>query len=158
MTRKIPTNAFEIYLAMGTGRSYQALAKRFAVSKQAITKLARKESWQRKLEEFEQQVRAEAREQAIDVLGEMNERHLKVVRAIQGKALETLKNQSLRTGMDAVRALEISIKQERLIRGEPSERTEASVEDVTRHEMRRWMIVVDDERAKPEETDAETGD
>ena len=158
MKRRIPPNAFEVYLAMGTGRSYQALANKFSVSKQAITKLARKEDWQRKLEEVEDKVRSDSLDQAIDVLGEMNERHLKVVRVIQGKALRTLQDLPLRSGMDAVRALEIAIRQERLIRGEPSERTATSVEDATRREMQRWMVVVDDENETPEGSDDAPGD
>ena len=158
MKRRIPPNAFEVYLAMGTGRSYQALANKFSVSKQAITKLARKEDWQRKLEEVEDKVRSDSLDQAIDVLGEMNERHLKVVRVIQGKALRTLQDLPLRSGMDAVRALEIAIRQERLIRGEPSERTATSVEDATRREMQRWMVVVDDENETPEGSDDSPGD
>ena len=158
MKRRIPPNAFDAYLAMGTGRSYQALANKFSVSKQAITKLARKEDWQRKLEEVEDKVRSDSLDQAIDVLGEMNERHLKVVRVIQGKALRTLQDLPLRSGMDAVRALEIAIRQERLIRGEPSERTATSVEDATRREMQRWMVVVDDENETPEGSDDAPGD
>jgi len=149
--RKIPTNAFDVYFAMGPGRSYDAMAERFRVSKQAITKTATKERWQERVAEIEQRVQADSKEKAVDVLKEMNERHLRVLRAIQAKALETLREKPLRTGMDAVRALELSIRHERLVRGEPSERTEMSVEEVTRREVNRWMTVVDEE----EEGDAE---
>ena len=151
MKRKIPTNAFDVYFAMGPGRSYDAMAERFRVSKQAITKTATKERWQERVAEIEQRVQADSKEKAVDVLKEMNERHLRVLRAIQAKALETLREKPLRTGMDAVRALELSIRHERLVRGEPSERTEMSVEEVTRREVNRWMTVVDEE----EEGDAE---
>lgn len=143
MKRKIPTNAFEVYFAMGPGRSYDALADRFKVSKQAITKLATKERWQERVAEIEQRAQAESREKAVDLLNEMNDRHLRVLRAIQAKALETLKEKPLHSGMDAVRALELSIRHERLIRGEPSERTAMSVEEATRREVNRWMTVID---------------
>lgn len=87
MKRKIPTNAFEVYFAMGQGRSYDALAERFKVSKQAITKTAIKERWQERVAEIEQRVQADSKEKVVDLLNEMNERHLRVLRAIQAKAL-----------------------------------------------------------------------
>jgi hypothetical protein len=43
--------------------------------------------------------------------------------------------------MDAVRALEISMRQTRLIRGEPTERTALEVEDRMREEAKRWMKI-----------------
>jgi hypothetical protein len=143
--RKIPQDAFELYLAMGPGRSYQALARQLSVSKQAVTKLAGREAWQDRLEEIESRARTESDQHVVGVLAEMNERHLKVLRVVQGKALEALKEKPLRSGMDAVRALEMSIRHERVIRGEPSDRAELDVETVTRREMRRWMQVIDDE-------------
>lgn len=154
MKRKIPSNAFEIYFAMGPGRSYEALAARFDVSKQAITKIATRERWQERVGEIEQRAQAESKEKAVDLVKEMNDRHLRVLRAIQARALETLKEKPLRTAMDAVRALELTIRQERLIRGEPSERTEMSVEEVTRREIQRWMTVIEEE----EEVEQEEGE
>jgi hypothetical protein len=76
---------------------------------------------------------------------------------IQGKALEALKEFSLESAMEAVRALDLSIKHERIIKGEPSERTAVSVESIIRKEYERWMVVVDskdtgdtEERSKEE--------
>jgi len=158
LKRKIPPNAFEIYFAMGPGRSYDALAERFKVSKQAVTKLATKERWQERCAEIEHRAQAESKEKAVDLLNEMNERHLRVLRAIQAKALETLKEKPLRTGMDAVRALELSIRHERVIRGEPSERTQMSVEEVTRREVNRWMTVIDTDEEEEGDGQAEARD
>lgn len=158
MKRKIPTNAFEVYFAMGPQRSYEALAERFGVSKQAITKTAAKERWQERVAEIEQRVQADSKEKVVDLLNEMNERHLRVLRAIQAKALEALKEKPLRTGMDAVRALEVTIRHERLIRGEPSERTEMSVEEATRREVNRWMTVVDADGEEADDGKDQAGD
>ncbi len=158
MKRKIPTNAFEVYFAMGPGRSYDALADRFKVSKQAITKTATKERWQERVAEIEQRVQADSKEKVVDLLNEMNDRHLRVLRAIQAKALETLKEKPLRTGMDAVRALEVTIRHERLIRGEPSERTEMSVEEATRREVNRWMTVVEVDEKEGGDAEDQAGD
>ncbi len=63
-----------------------------------------------------------------------------MAKAIQGKALETLRSIPMSSAMDAVRALDLSIKQERVIRGEPSERTAVDLEAITRKEMERWLV------------------
>jgi hypothetical protein len=47
---------------------------------------------------------------------EMDERHLKLTRAIQGRALEALSKTALRTSAEAVRALDVAMSQERSIR------------------------------------------
>lgn len=143
MKAKIPANAFELYFALGPSRSYQALADRLGVSKQAVVKRALRERWQARVDELEERARAESSERVVEEIKEMNERHLKVLRVIQTKALETLKDKALRTGIDAVRALDMAIRQERVIRGEPSERSEMSVEDTTRRELQRWLAVGD---------------
>jgi len=49
MVRRIPPDAYEQYLEMGTDRSYQVLADRYGVSKTAIVKRAKKEGWQERI-------------------------------------------------------------------------------------------------------------
>ena len=46
--------------------------------------------------------------------------------------------------MDAVRALGLSIREDRIVIGEPSERTAVSVEDTIRREYERWMTTTED--------------
>jgi hypothetical protein len=82
----------------------------------------------------------------------MNDRHLRVMQVIQKKALETLKAMSLDTAIEAVRALDIAVRQERLIRGEPSERTELTTESIIRREFASWMR---DESASDEAASAD---
>ena len=53
----------------------------------------------------------------LESLEGMNLRHLKSLKIIQGKALEALRTMPLSTAMEAVRALDMAIRQERLIRG-----------------------------------------
>ncbi len=110
MARKLPPDAFSYYAGLGPERSYQVVAEHYGVSKQAVTKLAVRESWQRRLEDIER------------------------------KALETLKTMPLATAMEAVRALDMSIAKERLVRGEPSDRTAIEVEEVIRREYDRWLV------------------
>ena len=63
-----------------------------------------------------------------------------LVLIIQARALEALRHMPLESAMEAVRALDIGIRQERLIRGEPSDRTAIQVEDVIRREYSRWIV------------------
>ncbi len=55
------------------------------------------------------------------------------------------------TAMDAVRALGISIREERVIVGEPSDRTAVSVEETIRREYDRWMVVKEGDDDKDSE-------
>jgi transposase len=124
MNRKIPADAFQFYFGLGLGRSYQTAAEHFRVSKQAITALAKRERWQERVLELEQKARQGVDKKAVETLEAMTERHLKMIHVIAARALETLKSIPLDSAINAVRALDLSIKQERLIRGEPGDHTE----------------------------------
>jgi hypothetical protein len=131
MARKLPPDAFSYYVGLGPDRSYQAVAQRYGVSKQAVTKAAQRESWQERLQKVERQAREGVDRRVVETLETMNERHLKTLRLIQRKALEALASMPLATAMDAVRALDISIAKERLVRGEPSHRTGVALHVIT---------------------------
>jgi len=139
-----PAEAFEFYVGLGPDRSYQRVADEFGVSKRAVTKLAARERWQQRVAELERQAREGAEKKALESLEGMNLRHLKSLKIVQGKALEALRTMPLSTAMEAVRALDMAIRQERLIRGEPSDRTAISVEEVIRREYERWMLPEED--------------
>jgi hypothetical protein len=51
--KKIPEDAFTIYVAMQEERSYQALADRFGVTERAIQKVADQERWSERLAQIE---------------------------------------------------------------------------------------------------------
>ena len=137
---KIPPEAFEYYVRLGPCRSHRAVANHYDVTKRAVTKHATSENWSERLAEIEQKSREETDAKLVEVVGEMRERHLKTVRAIQARSLEALRQYPLANGMEAVRAAEAAIKLERLVVGEPVERSSVSVEDVTRREMDRWLL------------------
>ena len=139
MGKRIPEDAFEQYYLLGPERSYRRLASSLAVSKQAIAKKAKRESWQGRVLERDRKMQAAVASKVEGTLEALNERHLRILRGIQARALEVLKKMPLNTGMEAVRALELSIKQERLILGEPSDRTAVSVEETVKREFENWM-------------------
>jgi hypothetical protein len=143
--RKIPADAFQYYVSLGPQASYEAVAKHYQVTKRSVTKVAAREGWQARLEEIQRKAREGATEKAIETLEAMNDRHVKALRFLQGKAIEILKNSSLGSGIDAAKALELAIRQERLIRGEPSERSALTIEDVIKREYARWMVPDDED-------------
>lgn len=140
MSARLPPEAFEFYVGLGPDRSYQAVAERYGVTKRAVTKRASRDRWQPRVAELEAKARRTAEQRALETLEDMNSRHLKSLRVVQGKALEALRGMPIESAMEAVRALDIGIRHERLIRGEPSDRTAISVEDVVRREYSRWMV------------------
>ncbi len=152
MNRKIPQDAFGYYWSLGPERSYQAVADHFDVSKRAVTKVAARENWSQRIVEIEKKAHERTDEKLAESLEQMNERHIKVCKLIQRKALETLKTMPLSTAVEAVRSLESSIKTERLVRGEPTDRSALSVEDIIKKEYERWMT------ASESDEDLESGD
>jgi hypothetical protein len=146
VSRKLPPESFDFYVALGFGRSYKQVADHFGVSKGTVTALAQRDDWQARLTKLEQQARSRAEEKAVETLEQMNERHLKIARALQGKALESLRSMPLMDAKDVIRALDLTVRQERLIQGEPTDRM-ASVEEIIARETRQLLKVVDDDDA-----------
>jgi hypothetical protein len=140
MRNRIPEDAFDYYLGLGAGRTYVAVATHFKVSVRGVTKRALKDGWQERIAKIEAAARNKADEKAAESLEAINDRHLKMLRAIQAKALQGLQRLPLDNAMDCVRALDLAIRQERVVIGEPGDRTEVSVEDIVRKEYERWMV------------------
>ena len=119
---RIPSDGFEVYLALGDGRSYQAVADKFGVSKRSVTKRAVRDHWQERLAAIEKTARERVEEEYTETLQAVNRRHLKMMQALQGKALEALKNYPIHNAAAAARALDIAVARERAIRGTPDSR------------------------------------
>ena len=117
---KLPIDAFEYYMGLGTDRSYRLVAEHFGVSKRAVTHRATAENWQERLHSIHEVARSRAEEAITESLTEMYSRHLKLLSVIQGKALETLKSLPMTSAWDAVKALNLSIRLETRIRSKPS--------------------------------------
>jgi hypothetical protein len=151
MSKKIPSDAFQYYFNLGTGRSYQKVAERYSVTKRAVSKLATAERWQEQALEIERKASEGAMQKTIESVEAMNIRHVKSSKVVQAKALEALRSMPISTAMEAVRALDIAMKQERLIRGEPSERTALSVEEVIKKEFADLMVPEEEEEEEKDE-------
>ena len=144
MTGRIPEDAFDYYVSLGVERSYRAVADHFGATKRAITKIAARDGWAARLAKIEQTARERSDQRLAETLEEIRSRHLKTLRAMNARALSALQQFPLNSGMEAMRAAEMVIKLERLIVGEPSERTEVGIEEITRLEVARFLEVAGD--------------
>lgn len=155
MSGRIPPDAFEYYVGLGPERSYQAVADHYGVTKRAVVKHASKRQWSARLAKIEAEARERSDKRLASTIEEMRSRHLKTLRAMNQRALQALQQYPLNSGMEAMRAAEMAIKLERLIAGEPSERTAVSVEEVTRREINSFLEVAEEEE---EDDDGDEGD
>ncbi len=140
-TRKIPQDAFAYYMSLGPGRSYQKVAEHYGVTKRAIVNAAKRDRWQEQLEELEHTARDDAREKMKSTIEATYEQHMKALRLVFGKGVEALKNMAIDKPADAIKAIQIAIREQRVALGEPTDRTALSVEDTIRREYERWMVV-----------------
>ena len=139
--KKIPPDAFDFYFSLGPSRSYRAVAERYGVTKRAVTNLAKREEWQRRLLEVEVKAREESDKKKGQALEAAYDRHMKALRLVFGKGVEALRQMVIDSPADAMRAIRMAIQEERVALGEPTERTAVSIEDTIRREYERWMVV-----------------
>ena len=144
MRGKLPFDTFDYYYGLGPGRSYLAVAEHYGVTKRAVCKLASKEQWQQQIVEMETRVREKVTKKTEETLEETLERHLMQLKIIQKKALEALRSMPLGTAMEAVRSLDLCMKQERTLLEDPSS-GENSVEAIIRKEYENWLEPVPQE-------------
>lgn len=156
--RKIPPDAFDFYFSLGTRRSYQAVSEKYGVTKRAVTSLAKRENWQRRMIEVEAQARAKADQRKVETSEAAKERHLQALRLVLGKGIEALRQMQILTPMDAVRAISLAVREMRVELGEPSDRTAVSVEEIIKREYERWVVVEAQESDLPDDRDADRGE
>lgn len=157
MNRKLPSDAFAAYVALGETRTYGQIAERFHVSKRCVTKRAATEKWGERLAKMEAEAKAISDRKMTEGLAEMHERHVKMAKAMAARVLTALRDHPIEDGMDAIRAADMVIKLERLLAGEASKRTELSIEEISRREIRTLLKVVDADD-EPRVVEIEQGD
>lgn len=138
MTR-IPEGSFEYYVSLGESRSYQKVADHFGVTKRGIVKRAVREDWSGRLARIEAEARERFNALLCEAAEEARQRHLTTLKAMSMRVLEGLKRHPLDSCMDAIRAAEITIKLERLLLGEATDRTSLQLETTIRREYDRWL-------------------
>lgn len=144
MTHHLP-EAFEHYFSLGIGRSYAQVAKDLGVAKSTIVERAKRENWQERVQEFERAARDVLLKDARTELAAVRERQLKAVRALLARALEALRDPEPGRAIRAASALQIALKHELLLVGEPTERNASIVEEVTKRELATLLMAEGEE-------------
>ncbi len=114
--RKLPEDAFAFYLSLGPGRSYQAVAERFQVSKQSVSKHAVREQWQHRLAHINSEAKGEIDKHCIESVVDMHRRHLVGLRKVYDRALKALEKYEFKSAAEASKALYYAIKLEERLR------------------------------------------
>jgi hypothetical protein len=144
MANKIPPEAFDFYVSLGHQRTYQQVADKYGVTRRGVQKVADRDNWGERLDAIEREVQERAEKALVESVAEVRARHLKMLKGISGRAVKAIAEHPLETGMEGIRAAEIAIKLERIIVGEPSERTEHTIAETTRQEMDRFLSRADE--------------
>jgi hypothetical protein len=118
----MPSDSFEQFLNLGAARSYAQLARKLGVSKRSVTARAAREGWQARLREVEAAAQRRTEERTVEDLAAIDGRHLRLTRAIQGRALEALRSLAMSNAVAAARALDLAVRLERRILGVPDDR------------------------------------
>ncbi len=139
--RTLPTDSFDFWVGLGDNRTLGRVAKKYGVCGRTVSKRSATENWPGRLEKVERLAARRVESAQAQTIADISIRHLRDLRAIQNKAADAIRKYTIRNAMDAVRALEMSIKLERLIVGEPTDRHGVSIEDTVRHEYERWLTV-----------------
>jgi hypothetical protein len=140
MAGRIASDAFEFYLSLGDVRSYARVAAHYSVTKRAVAKRAAKENWQGRIQAHQAKAQEAVDRKAVETIEAMKERHLKVLKVIQSKALQALQAMPLDTAFQAVRALALSLEQERELRGEPGGGGTIDVEALIKNEYKTLIL------------------
>ena len=127
------------------------MADHFGVSKRGVVNVAAREKWRERLEAIERSTQERVDQRLGEDLEEMQLRHLKLLRGIAGRAAKAIQEYPLTSGMEGMRAAEMVIKLERVIAGEATERSQLTVEQVTRQEIDKLLVRSDEPHDGDEE-------
>ena len=136
---KLGDEAFTYYVSLGAERGYQAVAEHFKVSKRTVVTTAKRDNWAERLAKIEREARTNADLKLQESVEAMNLRHSKMLRAMAARAAKGLQEFPITSGMDAIKAAEMVIKLERVMAGEPGDRTELDIKEVTKREIQTLL-------------------
>jgi len=139
--KKLPPESFAYYVALGPARSFQAVADHFEVNRRTVVRSAEREDWNTRVAAIEGEARRTADAKLASEMADMHLRHRKILTAVAARAARALQEYPLTTGMEGIKAAEIAIKLERLLAGEPTDRTAMDVEAITKRELRELLIL-----------------
>ena len=100
----------------------QQIADQLGIQRaETIGEWRRNESWDKEREIIQQETDRRVSEAVAETISEMNSRHLKEYQLLQTKGVAALKRLDPKKASEALSMVDIGIKGERLVRGEPTE-------------------------------------
>lgn len=146
--------AFTYFCSLGGSRTYAKVAEQYGVSDRTVEKWGADGNWQRRAREWDKIQIEQERELLAEEVRKVAKEQLSMAKFIRHKAFHDLKTLDFEDANGAVKAIEMAMKQERLILGEPSERAEVSVKEEIQQAYDRWLVI--DGEDDDEEEQAET--
>ncbi len=137
--RKLTEDAFGYFVSLGAARRYQDVVDHYKVSKRTVVAAAKRENWAERLAKIDRDAQVNADLKLQETVEAMKIRHSKMLRAMATRAAKGLQEFPLTTGMEAIKAAEMVIKLERLLAGEPGDRTEIDIKEVTKREIQTLL-------------------
>ena len=77
--RRIPQEAFAVYVAMGPTRSFRPIAEKYGFTPQGVAKRAKKERWVERAEQIDWEIREAVDRELGETLAAMDDRHLNIL-------------------------------------------------------------------------------
>lgn len=144
---------FQYYVSLGDTRSYQRVADHYGVQKNTVTRIAIQYEWLARMKVIEAEARRDADRKLAEMRTEMHERHMKLAKFVQSKAVQGLQSHSFDNARDASRALVDGVKLERTVAGESTDNHTVSIQAITRREVESLVTgsLFPDEDAEAEE-------
>jgi len=130
---------FAEYVSLGEHRSYLKVAQKFGATKRTVHAMSQRAHWLERLAFIEAEAKKEADRRLLEARTEVHQRHLQLLRAIQQRGAQALQAHQFDNLRDASKAITDSIKVERNVLGEPDQRLDFTVQQVTRREMDALM-------------------
>ena len=123
----IRERAFRLYL-MQSVTNWSAIAKAVNVSKSdTVSRWAEEEDLEKYRKELQEQLRNDIKGDVIDAMAQMDVRHARLYRIIQAIGIDRIEAIMAPKEIpikDAIRGVDIGVKGERLVRGQPIDRME----------------------------------
>lgn len=136
---------FREYVAQGSGRSYANVAAKFDTTKRRIVRVSKRGNWLARLAVIERDAKVEADRRLTESRAEVDERHLRMIRAIASRGLQGLQAHQFDNARDSARAVEAAVKLERTVLGQPNEHLDVTVQEVTRRELDHFLTTEDED-------------
>ena len=124
---KLPPDPKTYYTQNPDKPSQRKTAKLYGLGKTTIANRSIKEKWVEKRDQFRSKADAKTEEKAIETISDMNVRHYTALTKVEQQCEDTLDSCKFLTAGEALKGMDMSIKGQRTIKGEPTDRQDLSI-------------------------------